>query len=98
MAFHNVNFKMVNLPVGTYTAGDLGNNVSASTVHEVYCISSGTIIITALGGGTATFPMIAGQSVKVMVGSCVVSSGVFVGFKTQWSVPGMAATQWGSNL
>lgn len=98
MAFHNANFKIVNLPVGTYTAGDLGNNVTASTVHEVYCVSAGSIIINALGGGTATFPMTAGQSVKVLVGSCTVSSGIFVGFKAQWSVPGMGPTQWGSNL
>jgi hypothetical protein len=97
MAFHNANFKIVNLPVGTYTAGDLGNNVTASTVHEVYCVSTGSITINALGGGTATFPMTAGQSVKVLVGSCTVASGVFVGFKTQWSVPGMAPIQWGGN-
>ena len=97
MAFHNTNFKMVPLPAGTYTTGQLGDNVTASTIHEVYCLTAGTISITAMGGGTAAFPMSAGQSVKVMVGSCVVSSGGFVGFKTQWSVPGMAAIQWGSN-
>lgn len=96
MAFHNVNFQMVNLPVGTYTGGQLGNNITASTVHEVYCISAGSITINALGGGTATFAMTAGQSVKVMVGSCTVASGEFVGFKTQFAASGIGATQWGS--
>jgi len=97
MAFHNVNFQMVPLPVGTYTAGVLGNNITASTVHEIYCISSGSIIINAFGGGTATFAMTAGQSVKVMVGSCTVSSGSFVGFKTQFAATGFGNIQWGSN-
>ena len=97
MAFHNTNFKMIPLTVGTYTAGDLGNNVTASTVHEIYCLTAGTISITALGGGTASFPMTAGQSVNVMVSSCNVINGGFVGFKTQWSNPGISNIQWGGN-
>lgn len=99
MAFHNINFKMVPLISGTtYTTGQLGNNITASTVHEVYCLFAGTITITAIGGGTAIFPMTAGQSVKVMVGNCTVASGGFVGFQTQWNVPGGSNIQWGSNL
>lgn len=94
MAFHNINYQMVPLSVGTYTMGALGNNITASTVHEVYCLSAGTITITALGGGTGVFPMTAGQSVKVMVASCTVSTGGFVGFKTQFAVSGMGAIQW----
>lgn len=97
MAFHNTNFTMVPLTGGTYTLGQLGNNITASTVHEVYCISAGTISITAFGGGSATFPMTSGQSVKVMVGSCTVSSGAFVGFKTSFYSSGIAPIQWGSN-
>jgi hypothetical protein len=81
MAFHNVNFAMVPMPVGTYDVDVLGDNLTASTVHEVYCVSAGSIQITASGGGTATFAMTAGQSVKVMARKCVVSSGSFVGFK-----------------
>lgn len=98
MAFHNTNFKMVPLAVGTYTTGQLGNNITASTVHEVYCVTAGTITINAFGGGSATLAMTAGQSIKVMVGSCTVASGSFVGFKTQFNSSGIGATQWGSNL
>lgn len=98
MAFHNINFKMVPLPIGTYAPGNLGNNITASTVHEVYCLTAGTITITALGGGTSAFPMTAGQSVKVMVASCTVASGAFVGFKTNWNNPGITPIQWGGNL
>lgn len=97
MAFHNANFTMIPLTVGTYTTGDLGNNITASTVHEIYCLAAGTISITAFGGGTASFPMTAGQSVNIMVSSCVVVSGDFVGFKTIWSNPGITPTQWGGN-
>lgn len=96
MAFHNTNFKMIPLPAGTYTTAQLGNNVTASTVHEIYCVSAGTISITAIGGGTAVFPMTAGQNIKVMVGSCIVSSGMFVGFKTQFSSPGIGNIQYSS--
>ena len=99
MAFHNTNFKMIPLVSGaTYTTGQLGNNLTASTVHEVYCVSAGTISITAIGGGKAIFPMIAGQSIHVMVGSCSVISGGFVGFKTQFNSSGISPVQWGHNL
>ena len=73
MAFHNTNFTIIPLPVGTYTLGQLGNNITASTVHEVYCVTSGTITINAIGGGSATLAMTAGQNIKVMVGGCVVA-------------------------
>lgn len=98
MAFHNVNFQMVPLPVGTYAPGDIGNNITASTIHEVYCISAGSITINALGGGSQIFALTANQSVKVLVGSCTVSSGAFVGFKAQFNSSGISPTQWGGNL
>lgn len=95
MAFHNVNFKMVPLISGsTYTTADLGNNITGSTVHEVYCISAGTISITAMGGGRVTLPMTAGQSIKVMVGTCTVTSGGFVGFKSQFNSSVIGAIQY----
>lgn len=84
MAFHNVNFQAVNLTIGTYEMGALGNNISASTVHQVFCLSGGTTTITAMGGGTFTWTATAGQSVDVVAGRIVVSSGIFVGFKTSF--------------
>ena len=88
MAFHNTNYTIIPLTSGTYTTGDLGNGITASTVHEVFCTSSGSITITALGGGTATFALTAGQSVKVLVGSCTIVSGTYVGFKTKFDASG----------
>lgn len=81
MAFHNVNFGMISMPVGIYDVDVLGDNLTASTVHQIYCTTAGSIQITASGGGTETFPMTAGQSVNVMAKKCVVTSGAFVGFR-----------------
>lgn len=99
MAFHNTNYEMLSLTGGTYTLGQLGNGLTAATVHEVYCISAGTISMTALGGGgPIAFPMISGQSVKILLASCTVNSGAYVGFKTKFNFSNIAPIQWGSNL
>lgn len=81
MAFHNINYELINLPVGTYSLGYLGNGFTASTVHEIYCASAGTITITAMGGGTTTLPMAAGQQMSVIPREVTVSSGGFIGFR-----------------
>lgn len=81
MAFHNTNWEAVPMSTGTYTIAELGNGFSASTVHEIFCSSTGTVEITAMGGGTFTWAATSGQSVKVMTAKAVVSSGTFVGFR-----------------
>ncbi len=52
----------------------------STNVHEVYCISAGSVTIVAKGGGSMTVSLTAGQSVRVVCGSVTVSSGTFVGF------------------
>lgn len=89
MAFHNTNYQMVPLSTGTYETGDLGNGITASTVHEIYCLTPGSITITALGGGTVTASMTAGQSIKVLAGKIVVSSGTYTGFKAMFQASGI---------
>ena len=98
MAFKNANYQIINITSGTYTLGQLGDGLSASTVHSVHCLTAGSITITAIGGGTATFPMTAGQSVDVLVGGCTVVSGTYVGFKAKYAYGAITPTQWGSNL
>lgn len=84
MAFHNNNYSAVLLNTGTtYTQAILGNGITASTVHEVYCLTNGSINITAFGGGAFTATMTAGQSLKVLCGRVVVNSGSFVGFRAK---------------
>lgn len=84
MAFHNVNWSAVNLPVGTYEAGDIGDGLTASTIHQVFCLTAGKIDITAKGGGSFSWSATAGQNIDVVIGRCEVVSGAFVGFKTSY--------------
>ena len=88
MAFHNTNYSFLNL-TGAKDLADAGfNGTTATTVHEVYCTVGGSIELSAIGGGKATFTMAAGQSVKMTVGSYAVSSGKFIGFRIKGDKPG----------
>ena len=76
MATCNTNFKAVRLVAGNaYTLADLGDGLSASTVHQVFCVSGGTITLTALGGGTFTWAATTGQSIDITLGSCSATTG-----------------------
>ncbi len=82
MAIANGNYKSITLEAGhTYSTNDLGNGLTASTVHQVFCISDGTINITPLGGGNFDWAATSGQHMDVILGACSVSSGKFIGFK-----------------
>lgn len=83
MATFNANYEIVNLTSGTYKSDVLGDNLTASTVHEIYCLTSGSIIISAAGGGQATIPMTSGQSINCMVREVTVVSGTYIGFRTK---------------
>ena len=86
MAVHNQNYKVVNLTSGgTYDAGFCGDNVTATTIHEIFCLESGVININALGGGSFSWSATTSQSINVLVKSCNVTSGNFIGFKSQTS-------------
>lgn len=98
MSSHNVNYQIIPITGGTYTTGQLGDGLTASTVHEIFCLTPGSITITAVGGGTATFPLTSGQSIKVLVASCTVSSGTYIAFKAKFAYGAITKTQWGSNL
>ena len=73
MANHNTNYKIVPL-IGTV------DFTGATVVHEVYCITNGTVTVTAKGGGSMTVAFTTGQSINVLCSSVTVSSGSFVGF------------------
>ena len=82
MMSHKSNYIAVPMLTGSFTTGDLGDGITASTVHQVYCLTNGNATIQALGGGGAfTWTATAGQSIDVEVGSLTVNSGTFVGFK-----------------
>ena len=83
MANHNANYIAMNLAVGAYGPAEIGNGISATTIHQVFCITDGSITISALGGGTFTWSATAGQKVDVLTSKLTVVSGAFVGFKTK---------------
>lgn len=83
MAFNTgANWRVINLS-GTQKADELGNGVSATTVHEIYCLSSGSIEITAAGGGTFTWTASANDNIQVVPKRTKVNSGSFIGFKAK---------------
>ena len=81
MAFHNTNWQAIPMTAGTYSLDVLGNGITASTVHEIFCTVGGAITITAMGGGTFPWTATTGQNIKVMAGKIIVASGSFVGFR-----------------
>lgn len=88
MALYNQNYQAKLLNAGSiYTTNDLGDGLSASCVHQIFCLSGGTINISALGGGNFNFSATTNSSIDVIVGNCQVLSGSFVGFKSK-HVPG----------
>lgn len=83
MATFNTNYGIVNLTSGTYGVGTLGDNLTAATVHQIYCLTSGNITITARGGGQAVIPMTSGQTIDCMVQEVKVNSGTYIGFRSK---------------
>lgn len=77
MATANSNYKIVPLSGGTN--GPFGTTAT-TVVHEVFCLTNGSVTITALGGGSLTVSLTAGQSVELLCSGIVVNSGTFVGF------------------
>jgi len=77
MATANSNYKIVTLTGGTN--GPFGTTAN-TVVHEVYCLTSGSVTLTAIGGGSMTVSLTAGQSVELLCSGIIVNSGTFVGF------------------
>ena len=81
MAIFNSNYKIINLTGGTYTLNELGDGVSASTVHQLFCVVDATATVTALGGGSFIWTAKAGDTLDITLGGCVVTIGELAGFK-----------------
>lgn len=72
------------MSAGTHT--NLGGVATASTVHQVFCLSNGSVQLTPLKGDTFTFTATAGQYIDVLITQAVVASGTFVGFRAKHQV------------
>ena len=70
--------------VGTMSEDELGNGVTGTSVHRVYCLAAGTAVITAKGGGTFSFVATANEYIDLIVKEVTISSGTFIGFKARY--------------
>lgn len=77
MAFANTNYKIISFSAGTN--GPYGTT-GTTIVHEVFCLTAGAVTVTAIGGGSMTVSLTAGQSIKVLASGVSVGSGTFCGF------------------
>jgi len=78
----SANFSVINLS-GQMGLNELGDGITATTVHRVYCLDSGSIEIEAIGGGSFIWIASTNDYMDVMVRSVDVSSGTFIGFKAK---------------
>jgi hypothetical protein len=79
-------FQALTLTAGTYNAYVLGDGVTASTYNRFYCVSSGTLTMTLIGGGTfTTATLTAGQEFCALPRSLTVNSGSFVAFRPKFA-------------
>lgn len=76
------NFQAINLTGGTFNLDVLGDGMSAASVNRIYCLTTGTLTITMLGGGTFTTPTLAAKDeLYVIPRQIIVNSGTYVAFR-----------------
>ncbi len=79
----NANYQIIPIS-GTMNFSDLGYaSPSGTSIHQVYCLSSGSITIGAIGGGSATVSMTSGQTINCLLSYASVSGGTFIGFRAK---------------
>lgn len=85
MAHFNANYEVISLS-GTQTTATLGNGITASSVHQVYCLAPGNITITPLQGASFVFSSTtANVFINVIVSATTVNAGTFIGFRSKFS-------------
>lgn len=82
MGSFSKNYEAINLS-GIMNIGNLGNGLSAETVHQIYCLSTGIIFINPMGGGGFDWSATTNTFIDVVPSSVVVSGGTFIGFKVK---------------
>ena len=80
------NYRVLSLSATTeYDALVLGDGVTGNTVHQLYCLSTGVIDITARGGGFFSWSATTNTSIDVVPSRLYVNSGEFIAFKAKFS-------------
>lgn len=68
----------------THATGRENNGtITATTVHQIFCLAPGTVIITPMKGPAFSFAATAGQSIDVLTKATTVSSGTFIAFRAK---------------
>lgn len=83
MGLESKNYEAVILTAGTYNSSVLGNGITANTVHQLYCLSTGVAYITAMGGGSFNWSATTNTYIDIVPSNLVISGGTFAGFKTK---------------
>ncbi len=79
------NFEGVNITSASPYSYTIVSPPTASTVHQIFCLVAGSIIVAPLGGGQFTWVATAGQSMDVMVGAATaITTASFVGFRSKF--------------
>ena len=82
MGSFSKNYEAISLS-GTMNSSTLGNGVSAETVHQIYCLSTGVAYITAKGGGSFNWSATTNTFIDVVPSNVVISGGTFIGFRVK---------------
>ena len=69
----------------SFPTGKDSGYVSAATIHEIYCLAAGSIIITPVIGPSFTWAATINTSMSVLVKATTVSSGTFIGFRGKFT-------------
>lgn len=69
---------------GTMTEAELGDGITGTSVHRIYCLSAGNVTIQPKGGGNFTWTASANEFIDVVVKTLTVNAGTFIGFKTKF--------------
>ena len=68
----------------SHSTGRETGTITATTVHQIFCLVAGTVIITPMKGSPFSFIATAGQSIDVLTKSTTVSSGTFIAFRAKF--------------
>jgi hypothetical protein len=73
---------------GTMGLGELGNGVTANTVHRIYCLAAGTLTVTPMKGDGFTWTATVHEFLDIVAKTVVISSGTFIGFRAKFTPNG----------
>ncbi len=69
----------------SHTTGRETGTITAATVHQIFCLATGSITITPMKGQPFTWATATnGQSIDVLTKSTTVNSGTFIAFRAKF--------------